>query len=145
MYGENQISAMPELPATTKMLTGAAVTLVLLALFASVCVLLVVMLAKYISSLRTLPGKKEMSAEETPGVASNGAEGEAQKMTLAEALKNHREECHMTQEFVAEALGVSRQAVSKWETGASEPSTSNLLALAKIFGISAAELLKNIE
>lgn len=51
----------------------------------------------------------------------------------------------MTQEFVAEALGVSRQAVSKWETGAAEPSTSNLLALARLYGVSAEELLKNVE
>ena len=50
----------------------------------------------------------------------------------------------MTQEFVAEALGVSRQAVSKWETGAADPSTSNLLALAKLFGIPAEELLREI-
>ena len=42
----------------------------------------------------------------------------------------------MTQEFVAEAIGVSRQAVSKWESGASDPSTSNLLALAKLYGVS---------
>ena len=34
-------------------------------------------------------------------------------------------------------LGVSRQAVSKWESGAADPSTSNLLALAKLFGVSA--------
>ena len=51
--------------------------------------------------------------------------------------------CSMTQEFVAEQLGVSRQAVSKWENGTSDPSTSNLLALAKLFGVSASELLKN--
>ena len=54
----------------------------------------------------------------------------------------------MTQEFVAESLGVSRQAVSKWETGTADPSTSNLLALAKLFGIDAKELLdetKNAE
>ena len=38
----------------------------------------------------------------------------------------------MTQEFVAEALGVSRQAVSEWESGQSDPSTTNLLALAKL-------------
>ena len=48
----------------------------------------------------------------------------------------------MTQEFVAETLGVSRQAVSKWESGASDPSTTNLIALAKLFGIEAEELLK---
>lgn len=39
--------------------------------------------------------------------------------------KEVREECKMTQEFVAEAIGVSRQAVSKWENGTSDPSTSN--------------------
>lgn len=41
------------------------------------------------------------------------------KKSLGEVLKQHREECKMTQEFVAEAIGVSRQAVSKWETGVS--------------------------
>ena len=41
----------------------------------------------------------------------------------------------MTQEFVAETLGVSRQAVSKWESGISDPSTTNLMALAKLFGV----------
>ena len=48
----------------------------------------------------------------------------------------------MTQEFVAEALGVSRQAVSKWESGAADPSTANLIALAKLFGTTPEELLK---
>ena len=64
------------------------------------------------------------------------------KKTLGEALKAHRTRCKMTQEFVAEAIGVSRQAVSKWESGASDPSTSNLLALAKLYGVSAEELLR---
>ncbi len=62
--------------------------------------------------------------------------------TLGEALKAHRTRCKMTQEFVAEAIGVSRQAVSKWESGASDPSTSNLLALARLYGVSAEELLR---
>ena len=66
------------------------------------------------------------------------------KKSLGEILKEHRVRCKMTQEFVAESLGVSRQAVSKWENGASDPSTSNLFALAKIFGISIEELLKDI-
>ena len=64
------------------------------------------------------------------------------KRSLAEALKAHRTRCKMTQEFVAETIGVSRQAVSKWESGASDPSTSNLLALAKLYGVSAEDLLR---
>ena len=51
----------------------------------------------------------------------------------------------MTQEFVAESIGVSRQAVSKWETGASDPSTSNLLTLAKLFNTTAEELLREVQ
>ena len=62
---------------------------------------------------------------------------------LKEVIRGHRISCHMTQEFVAEALGVSRQAVSKWESGAAEPSTANLLALAKLFDTDAAEMLKS--
>ena len=67
------------------------------------------------------------------------------RKSLGEALKEHRIRCQMTQEFVAERLGVSRQAVSKWENGASDPSTSNLLALAKLYGVSPEELLKEIQ
>ena len=51
----------------------------------------------------------------------------------------------MTQEFVAESLGVSRQAVSKWENGTSDPSTSNLLALAKLYGVSVEEILSKVK
>ena len=46
---------------------------------------------------------------------------------------------------IAQVMGVSRQAVSKWESGASDPSTTNLLALAKLFGVSAEELLKEAQ
>ena len=67
------------------------------------------------------------------------------RRSLGEVLRDHRVRCKMTQEFVAESLGVSRQAVSKWETGAADPSTSNLLALAKLFGVSAEELLRSVE
>ena len=45
---------------------------------------------------------------------------------------------------MAESLGVSRQAVSKWEMGTSEPSTSNLMALAQLFGVTAEELLREV-
>lgn len=68
----------------------------------------------------------------------------AVRKTLGETIREHRTRCKMTQEFVAEHLGVSRQAVSKWESGASDPSTSNLLALAKLFGVNAGELLKDV-
>ena len=54
--------------------------------------------------------------------------------SLGEALK-----AHLTAD--AETLGVSRQAVSKWENGTSDPSTSNLCALAKLYGIPVEELL----
>ena len=64
------------------------------------------------------------------------------RKSLGEALKARRAACKMTQEFVAESIGVSRQAVSKWESGSSDPSTSNLLALARLYGISAEELLR---
>ena len=65
--------------------------------------------------------------------------------SLGEALKENRTRCKMTQEFVAESIGVSRQAVSKWESGASDPSTTNLMALAKLFGVTAEEILKEVK
>ena len=71
-------------------------------------------------------------------------ENRAVRGSLAEKLREHRVRCKMTQEFVAEALGVSRQAVSKWENGASDPSTANLIALAKLYGVSPEELLEGL-
>ena len=67
------------------------------------------------------------------------------RRSLGEGLKEHRVRCKMTQEFVAETIGVSRQAVSKWENGTSEPNTSNLMALARLYGIPAEDLLKGVE
>lgn len=66
------------------------------------------------------------------------------RMSLAEILKENRIRCKMTQEFVAETIGVSRQAVSKWENGSADPSTSNLIALANLYGVSAEGLLKSV-
>ena len=67
------------------------------------------------------------------------------RKSLSEMLKENRTRCKMTQEFVAESIGVSRQAVSKWEKGTSEPNTSNLMALARLYGIPAEDLLKGVE
>ena len=66
------------------------------------------------------------------------------RRSLGEVLKENRTRCAMTQEFVAESLGVSRQAVSKWENGTADPSTSNLLKLAKLYGITAEELIRSV-
>ncbi len=80
-------------------------------------------------------------------IRSGSVRKEKERVTrsLGEALKENRTRCKMTQEFVAESIGVSRQAVSKWESGTSDPSTSNLLALANLYGISAENLLKEVE
>ena len=67
------------------------------------------------------------------------------RKSLSEMLKENRTRCKMTQEFVAESIGVSRQAVSKREKGTSEPNTSNLMALAKLYGIPAEDLLRGVE
>ena len=76
--------------------------------------------------------------------AAKDPESVAVRRSLGEVLKSHRERCRMTQEFVAQHVGVSRQAVSKWEQGKSEPSTSNLVKLAHLFEIDPAELLREI-
>lgn len=75
--------------------------------------------------------------------AAAGAD-EPPRHSLAEVLKARRTSCGMTQEQVAEAVGVSRQAVSKWENGTAEPSTSNLLALARLYGVDLNELLRDM-
>ena len=72
-------------------------------------------------------------------------EEEVLRRSLGEVLKEHRTRCSMTQEFVAESLGVSRQAVSKWENGTADPSTSNLLKLAKRYGITPEELIRPVQ
>ena len=72
-------------------------------------------------------------------------EAEILRRSLGEVLKDHRMRCSMTQEFVAESLGVSRQAVSKWENGTADPSTSNLLKLAKLYGISPEDLIRAVQ
>lgn len=62
-------------------------------------------------------------------------------LSMGDRIRQQRLKCGMTQEFVAERLGVSRQAVSKWEKGLSDPSTANLIALAQLFKIPAELLL----
>ena len=93
----------------------------LFALFVYLLVLAVRALRKYIKSG---PARKEAKTV---------------RMTLGEKLRENRVRCKMSQEFVAEAV-----VVSKWENGISDPSTSNLIALAKLYGLSADELLEGL-
>ena len=55
-------------------------------------------------------------------------------MGLGERIKQLRLKSGMSQEKLAELVGVSRQAVTKWESGQTSPSTDNLFKLAEIFG-----------
>ena len=59
-------------------------------------------------------------------------------MTIGQRISELRKNHGYSQEYVAEQLGVSRQAVSKWETDASAPDTYNLIGLAQLFGVSVA-------
>jgi len=63
-------------------------------------------------------------------------------MLLSESIKTHRQRLRLSQEYVAEQVGVSRQAVSKWETGQSVPTSGNLAELAALFDISISELIE---
>ena len=53
-------------------------------------------------------------------------------MTIGTRIKELRKKCNYSQEYVAEQLGISRQAVSKWEKNISAPDTANLINLAEL-------------
>lgn len=63
-------------------------------------------------------------------------------MALSENIKTRRKALKMSQEYVAEQLDISRQAVAKWESGKSEPTTENLVKLAALFEMSVSELVE---
>ena len=65
-------------------------------------------------------------------------------MTLGERIRTYRQMQGLSQDELAEKLNVSRQAVSRWENGSSDPSTSNLIALAKIYNTTVEEILNSI-
>lgn len=103
-----------------------AIWLVVIAVSVYIIILMIKALRKYVNSKDVRDQKQVV------------------KKSLGTVLKENRLRCKMTQEFVSETLGVSRQAVSKWENGTTDPSTSNLLALAQLYGIAADELLKSV-
>lgn len=65
-------------------------------------------------------------------------------MTLGEKLAKARKENNITQEQLADRLGVSRQAVSKWESDVAYPETDKLIRISELFDCSLDYLLKDI-
>lgn len=65
-------------------------------------------------------------------------------MNTAQRLQQLRKEKGMSQEELAERLGVSRQAVSKWESGQSSPDVEKIVAASELFGVTTDWLLKGV-
>ncbi|MCM1295244.1 MAG: helix-turn-helix transcriptional regulator [Muribaculaceae bacterium] len=64
-------------------------------------------------------------------------------MSLSKKIKTMRHQAALSQEQLAEKLNVSRQAVTKWETGKGIPDISNLIAISEEFNLSLDELIKD--
>ena len=62
-------------------------------------------------------------------------------MEIKDILKNLREKNNLTQEQLAERVQVTRQAVSRWETGETQPNTDTLKLLSRVFDVSINTLL----
>lgn len=65
-------------------------------------------------------------------------------MNFAERIVALRKKCGMSQEQLAERLGLTRQTISKWETAQSTPELAYIVQLSEIFGVSTDFLLKGI-
>lgn len=64
-------------------------------------------------------------------------------MNLSEKIVMHRKSAGLSQEELAEKLNLSRQAVSRWESGTAMPDAGNILQLSKLFGVTADYLLND--
>ncbi len=71
--------------------------------------------------------------------------GKDTPLKFNEKIYHYRKKLGISQEALAERLSISRQAVSKWETGEAAPDSSKLLPLAEMFGVSVDHLLKDKE
>lgn len=63
-------------------------------------------------------------------------------MTLGQRIKEEREKRQWTQDYLAETLNVSRQAVSKWEGDKAYPDIDRLVQISNLFNISLDSLIK---
>ncbi len=70
---------------------------------------------------------------------------EVMNMDIADRLQELRKKAGYSQEQVAEMLGLSRQAVSKWESGQGKPEIDNIVKLTEIYNVSADYILLGIE
>ena len=109
-------------------------TIILAMILIAAFVIAVFLLNLIIKALKSYIRSKEVREDKIKNAKS-----------LGEVLKQHRLNSKMTQEFVAEAIGVSRQAVSKWESGISDPSTTNLIAIANLYNIAPEDLLREVQ
>lgn len=66
-------------------------------------------------------------------------------MSIAERLQELRKQSGYSQEQVAEMLGLSRQAISKWESGQGKPEIDNIVKLTEIYNVSADYILLGTE
>jgi len=66
---------------------------------------------------------------------------EVKEMNMAERLQDLRKKANYSQEEVSDMLGISRQAVSKWESGQGKPEIDNIIKLVEIYNVSAGYIL----
>lgn len=83
--------------------------------------------------------------QRNPTLAENSADAvdssnDSIRFELADHLITLRRERGLSQDDIAQDLGISRQAISRWERGVSAPDTINLIALARIYDLSLDEL-----
>lgn len=83
-----------------------------------------------------------MKADKSAHSYEAGCEEEDMNIEIANRLVNLRKSNNLSQEALAQKLGISRQAVSKWERAEASPDTDNLILLARLYGVSLDELLK---
>lgn len=72
-------------------------------------------------------------------------ETEVMNMNISERLQELRKKEGYSQEQVAEMLGLSRQAISKWESGQGKPEIDNIIKLTEIYHVSADYILLGTE
>ena len=63
-------------------------------------------------------------------------------LEIANRLYEYRKNAGLSQDQLADRIGVSRQAVSKWERGEASPDTDNLVALSEVYNVTQDELIK---